>query len=79
MEVHPSDDLPALHQQVQLVSSRIKEVVDQLQQARRETMLADRLAAVGEMAAGVAHELRESAYSVKLLIQTAADGPPTHL
>ena len=78
MEVHPSDDLPALQQQVQLVSSRIKEVVDQLQQARRETMLADRLAAVGEMAAGVAHELRNPLTSVKLLIQTAADGPPDH-
>jgi two-component system, NtrC family, sensor histidine kinase HydH len=76
MDVHPSDDLPALQQQVQLVSSRIKEIVEQLQQARRETMLADRLAAVGEMAAGVAHELRNPLTSAKLLIQTAADGPP---
>lgn len=76
--VHPSDDLPALHQQVQLVSSRIREVVDQLQQARRETILADRLAAVGEMAAGVAHELRNPLTSVKLLIQTAADRSSDH-
>ncbi len=78
VEVHPSDDLPALQQQVQLVSSRIKDVVDQLQQARRETMLADRLAAVGELAAGVAHELRNPLTAVKLLIQTAADGPRDH-
>jgi signal transduction histidine kinase len=76
VDVHPSDDLPALQQQVQLVSSHIKEIVEQLQQARHETMLADRLAAVGEMAAGVAHELRNPLTSVKLLIQTAADGPP---
>jgi two-component system, NtrC family, sensor histidine kinase HydH len=78
VEVHPSDDLPALQEQVHLVSSRIQEVVDQLQQARRETMLADRLAAVGEMAAGVAHELRNPLTSVKLLIQAAADTPPDH-
>ncbi len=78
VEVHPSDDLPALQQQVQLVSTRIQEVLDQLQQARRETMAADRLAAVGEMAAGIAHELRNPLTSVKLLIQTAADGPPDH-
>jgi signal transduction histidine kinase len=78
VEVHPSGDLPALQQQVQLVSLRIKEVVDQLQQARRETMLADRLAGVGEMAAGVAHELRNPLTSVKLLIQTAADSPHDH-
>ena len=76
VDLLPSDDLPALQQQVQVVSSRVKEVVDQLQQARRETMLADRLVAVGEMAAGVAHELRNPLTSVKLLIQTAADGPP---
>lgn len=78
VEVHPSDDLPALQEQVRLVSFRIQEVVDQLQQARRETMLADRLAAVGEMAAGVAHELRNPLTSVKLLIQAASDAPPNH-
>jgi two-component system, NtrC family, sensor histidine kinase HydH len=73
-QLSPSDDLPLLHEQVQIVSSRIKQVVDELHQARRETMLAERLAAVGEMAAGVAHELRNPLTSVKLLIQTAADG-----
>ena len=75
VELHPSDDLSTLHQQVQLVSSRIKQVVEQLQEARRETMLADRLAAVGELAAGVAHELRNPLTAVKLLIQTAAQRP----
>ena len=75
VDVTPSDDLPALHEQVQRVSSRIAQVLDELQQARHEAMLADRLAAVGEMAAGVAHELRNPLTSVKLLMQTAADDP----
>jgi two-component system, NtrC family, sensor histidine kinase HydH len=76
VDLGPSDDLPALEDQVERVSSRIRQVVTELEQARRETMLADRLAAVGEMAAGVAHELRNPLTSVKLLMQTAADGPP---
>lgn len=76
VDLFASDDLPALEQQVERISSRIRQVVAKLQQARQETMLADRLAAVGEMAAGVAHELRNPLTSIKLLMQTAADGPP---
>ena len=75
VEIRPSNDLPELQQQVQQVSARIKQVVEELQQARRETLAADRLAAVGELAAGVAHELRNPLTGVKLLIQAAAKRP----
>ena len=52
------DDLPGLQQQVQIVAIRIRQVMEELQQVRRQAMLAERLAAVGELAAGIAHELR---------------------
>jgi two-component system, NtrC family, sensor histidine kinase HydH len=75
VEVHPLDEtnsLPALQQQVENVSSHIKQVVEELQRARREALRAERLAAVGELAAGVAHEVRNPLTSVKLLIQAVA-------
>lgn len=79
VEVFPSGELnglPALQQQVQAVSGRIKQVVEELQRTRREAVRAERLAAVGELAAGVAHELRNPLTSVKLLIQTVRRNQP---
>jgi two-component system sensor histidine kinase HydH len=71
-----TDELPGLKQQVEVVSSQIKRVVAELQNARREVIRSERLAAVGELAAGVAHELRNPLTSVKLLVQTAAQRFP---
>lgn len=74
LEISPvagSGDLSDLNEQVQAVSGRIRQVLLELQRARQEAMLSERLAVVGELAAGVAHEMRNPLTSVKLLMQTA--------
>lgn len=76
VDVFPADDLPALQQHVQTIACRIKQVGDELRQARSEAMRAERLAAVGELAASIAHELRNPLTSVKLLIQNTVQRHP---
>ena len=72
VELIPSRDLGDVQIQADHVVSRIREVSQELDSARREVLQAERLAAVGGLAAGVAHEIRNPLTSVKLLLQHAA-------
>ncbi len=59
------------------ISERIGAVIDRLQQSEREARRAEHLAAVGQMAAGIAHELRNPLMPIKILVQSAADRRPS--
>jgi two-component system, NtrC family, sensor histidine kinase HydH len=68
------DDLPDLHRLMAGVVEEIEIVVQRLQQREREVLRADQLAAVGQVGAGVAHELRNPLTSVKMLVQAGMEG-----
>ena len=64
-------DLNQLEGVLHSIAERIGAVVERLRQSERETLHAEQMAAVGQMAAGMAHELRNPLTSMKLLVQTA--------
>jgi signal transduction histidine kinase len=72
VRVEAGDELTSIQKQVEMIVQRLKETGQALQAARSEVLRSERLAAIGGLAAGVAHELRNPLTSVKLLLQHAA-------
>jgi len=71
VQVRAGNELASIQQQVEHVVDRLRRSSEELQDARQEVLRSERLAAIGGLAAGVAHELRNPLTSVKLLLQHA--------
>ncbi|MGH7225328.1 MAG: sensor histidine kinase, partial [Gemmataceae bacterium] len=80
LRLDSDSDASAMMRQLQGISDEIERVFARLHQREREVLRAEQLAAVGQVAAGVAHELRNPLTSVKMLVQTGLEGQtPTGL
>ncbi len=64
-------DLQTVDKQLQHVVSRVEEVARAMHRHQREMLRAEQLSAVGQLAASVAHEVRNPLTSVKLLVEAA--------
>lgn len=75
VKVAADGDIESLDRQLQHVVGRVEEVAERVQRHQREMLRAEQLSAVGQLAASVAHEVRNPLTSVKLLIDAARRDP----
>ena len=73
VKIDPRAPAASLEQMVRQIESRVAYVIERLHQSRREVERAEQLAVVGQLAAGLAHELRNSLMPVKLLVGSAVE------
>jgi two-component system sensor histidine kinase HydH len=71
VKLAPGEPMRDLDAQLDLVVARVREVAEQTQQHQRDILRAEQLAAVGQLAASVAHEVRNPLTGIKLLVGAA--------
>jgi signal transduction histidine kinase len=62
-------DLAELDRQLEHVLRRVEEVMERLRRQHWDMLRAEQLAAVGQLAAGVAHEVRNPLMAIKMLVE----------
>ena len=73
LSVTGSASLDDMQVELRHIADHVAGVVTRLQASQREVLRAEQLAAVGQLAAGMAHELRNPLMSLKLLVQAAME------
>lgn len=71
MSVTADPSFEDLESILRMVSDRVTMVVERLQENEREMLRAEQLASLGQLAAGLAHELRNPLTSLKTILQLA--------
>jgi signal transduction histidine kinase len=75
VKVVADGDIQHLDNQLQRVVQRVEEATERLQRQQRDLLRTEQLAAVGQLAASVAHEVRNPLTSIKLLVEVALRHP----
>jgi signal transduction histidine kinase len=64
-------DLEALDAKMQFIVQKVEEAAQKIQQQQRELLRTEQLSQVGQLAAGVAHEIRNPLTGIKMLVEAA--------
>lgn len=73
VNLETTSGVEGLERAMQDVAEQVGSVVEKLQQSQREVLRGEQLAALGQLAAGLAHELRNPLMAMKILVQSAVE------
>ncbi len=76
VDIAPAKGIEHLDEILRSMANQVGTVVDRLQQSQHEVLHAEQMSALGQLAAGLAHELRNPLTSLKLLVQAAVEAGP---
>ncbi len=76
VDIVPAQGIEHLDEILRGMADHVGTVVDRLQQTEHEILRAEQMSALGQLAAGLAHELRNPLTSLKLLVQAAVEAGP---
>ena len=76
VDIAPARGIEHLDEILRSMADHVGTVVDRLQQTEHEVLRAEQMSALGHLAAGLAHELRNPLTSLKLLVQAAVEAGP---
>ena len=77
VQVFSTDNFAELDAALGSLAQRVAQVVERLQSAERERLRNDQMAALGQLAAGLAHELRNPLTAMKTIVDAARREPQT--
>lgn len=72
-DVAAAQGLVGLESTMQSIADHVGTVVERLQESERAARRTEQLASLGQLAAGIAHELRNPLTSLKIIVEAAAD------
>ena len=78
VRVFSTDNFQGLDAALDSIAQRVAQVIERLQKAERERIRNDQMAALGQLAAGLAHELRNPLTAMKTIVDSARCGGPAH-
>ena len=78
VRVFSTDNFKGLDAVLDSIAQRVAQVIERLQKAERERLRNDQMAALGQLAAGLAHELRNPLTAMKTIVDSVRRGGPAH-